>query len=194
MRKLSDGLFLECFQNTAATKGGGVLADDVVVDNVCLQLAADASNFDVLVMGNMYGDVVNDICASITPPSSPLKPLAVAGGVNFCASGSFGGDFAVFETVMSLRGLRRVYNTETLSISIDVDPAYGPDVDAGLDVDVDVDPAYGPDVDAGLDVDVDVDPAYGPDVDVDSCTAHIPNLLAATWATLRASFCRQYFF
>ncbi|MGI8849299.1 MAG: isocitrate/isopropylmalate dehydrogenase family protein, partial [Pyrinomonadaceae bacterium] len=55
--KLSDGLFLECFYN-AAKDYPEITADDKIIDNCCMQLVMNPQQFDVMVMENLYGDIV----------------------------------------------------------------------------------------------------------------------------------------
>lgn len=84
--KLSDGLFLECFRNVAK-EFPKISAREILVDNLCMQLVQDPTVFDVLVMPNMYGDIVSDLTAGL------IGGLGVAQGANL---GLYG---AVFEPV-----------------------------------------------------------------------------------------------
>lgn len=84
--KLSDGLFLECFYNQAKLFPE-IEADDKIIDNCCMQLVMRPEQFDVLVMENLYGDIVSDLCAGL------IGGLGLAPGANI---GEFG---AVFEAV-----------------------------------------------------------------------------------------------
>ena len=84
--KLSDGLFLECFRN-AAEDYPQINVREILVDNLCMQLVQDPSRFDVLVMPNLYGDIVSDLAAGL------IGGLGVAQGANI------GRDCAVFEPV-----------------------------------------------------------------------------------------------
>jgi len=84
--KLSDGLFLECFRN-AAKNYPKIKTREILVDNLCMQLVQNPSQFDVLVLPNLYGDIVSDLCAGL------IGGLGVAQGANI------GVDFAVFEPV-----------------------------------------------------------------------------------------------
>lgn len=84
--KLSDGLFLECFRNVAK-EYPKINAKEILVDSLCMQLVQDPSKFDVLVMPNMYGDIVSDLTAGL------IGGLGVAQGANI---GLYG---AVFEPV-----------------------------------------------------------------------------------------------
>src|SRR5438874_7437722 len=84
--KLSDGLFLECFYNMARDFPD-IEADDKIIDNCCMQLVMRPEQFDVMVMENLYGDIVSDLCAGL------IGGLGLAPGANI---GELG---AVFEAV-----------------------------------------------------------------------------------------------
>src|SRR5688500_7858463 len=84
--KLSDGLFLECFYNVAK-KFPDIEADDKIVDNCCMQLVMRPEQFDILVLENLYGDIVSDLCAGL------IGGLGLAPGANIGEQG------AVFEAV-----------------------------------------------------------------------------------------------
>ena len=84
--KLSDGLFLESARKIASqhTKIG---FKEILVDNCCMQLVQNPNQFDVLLLPNLYGDIVSDLCAGL------IGGLGVAQGANI------GSDYAVFEPV-----------------------------------------------------------------------------------------------
>ncbi|MCH9650369.1 MAG: isocitrate/isopropylmalate dehydrogenase family protein [Deltaproteobacteria bacterium] len=84
--KLTDGLFLDCFRSQAE-KHPGIKADDRIIDALCMQLVIFPERFDVLVLENLYGDIVSDLCAGL------VGGLGVVGGANL------GEDCAVFEAV-----------------------------------------------------------------------------------------------
>ena len=84
--KLSDGLFLECFYNVAKDFPE-IEADDKIIDNCCMQLVMRPEQFDVMVMENLYGDIVSDLCAGL------IGGLGLAPGANIGEQG------AVFEAV-----------------------------------------------------------------------------------------------
>jgi len=84
--KLSDGLFLECFYRVAKDYPD-IEADDKIIDNCCMQLVMRPEQFDVLVLENLYGDIVSDLCAGL------IGGLGLAPGANI---GEIG---AVFEAV-----------------------------------------------------------------------------------------------
>src|SRR5829696_5083513 len=85
--KLSDGLFLEACQTVAAGYAGKVEFEDRIVDNMCMQLVQKPEIYDVLVLPNLYGDIVSDLAAGL------VGGLGVAPGANI------GEDGAVFEPV-----------------------------------------------------------------------------------------------
>ncbi len=84
--KLSDGLFLECFYNVAKDYPD-IESDDKIIDNCCMQLVMRPEQFDVLVLENLYGDIVSDLCAGL------IGGLGMAPGANIGEQG------AVFEAV-----------------------------------------------------------------------------------------------
>ena len=84
--KLSDGLFLECFYNVAKDFPG-IEAEDKIVDNACMQLVMRPEQFDVMVMENLYGDILSDLCAGL------IGGLGLVPGANIGEAG------AVFEAV-----------------------------------------------------------------------------------------------
>jgi isocitrate dehydrogenase (NAD+) len=84
--KLSDGLFLDCFYKVAKDYPE-ILSDDKIIDNCCMQLVMRPEQFDVMVMENLYGDIVSDLCAGL------IGGLGLAPGANIGEQG------AVFEAV-----------------------------------------------------------------------------------------------
>ncbi|HEX7497980.1 MAG TPA: isocitrate/isopropylmalate dehydrogenase family protein [Candidatus Limnocylindrales bacterium] len=85
--KFSDGLFLESCRTIAAQYEGKIAFEDRIVDNMCMQLVQKPELYDVLVLPNLYGDIVSDLCAGL------VGGLGVAPGANI------GPDAAVFEAV-----------------------------------------------------------------------------------------------
>src|SRR5215211_906373 len=85
--KLSDGLFLESCRTVAEEYTGRVDFEDRIVDNMCMQLVQKPELYDVLVLPNLYGDIVSDLAAGL------VGGLGVAPGANI------GEDGAVFEPV-----------------------------------------------------------------------------------------------
>lgn len=84
--KLSDGLFLECFRKISKDYPQ-INTREILVDNLCMQLVQNPNQFDVLVLPNLYGDIVSDLCAGL------IGGLGVAQGANI------GQNCAVFEPV-----------------------------------------------------------------------------------------------
>jgi len=85
--KLSDGLFLESCQQVAVEYDGRVAFEDRIIDNMCMQLVQKPELYDVLVLPNLYGDIVSDLAAGL------VGGLGVAPGANI------GEKAAVFEPV-----------------------------------------------------------------------------------------------
>ena len=83
--KLSDGLFLDCARKVA--QNYDLPLKEILVDNCCMQLVQNPNQFDVLLLPNLYGDIVSDLCAGL------IGGLGVAQGANI------GKDYAVFEPV-----------------------------------------------------------------------------------------------
>jgi isocitrate dehydrogenase (NAD+) len=84
--KISDGLFLECFQR-ASRDFQDIQAEEMIVDNMCMQLVKDPTRFQVMVMENLYGDIVSDLCAGLV------------GGLGVVPGANIGDHAAVFEAV-----------------------------------------------------------------------------------------------
>jgi isocitrate dehydrogenase (NAD+) len=84
--KLSDGLFLECAQRVAR-EHPDVEYDEIIIDNCAMQLVLDPTRFDILLLENLYGDILSDLCAGL------VGGLGVVPGMNI------GDDCAVFEAV-----------------------------------------------------------------------------------------------
>jgi isocitrate dehydrogenase (NAD+) len=84
--RLSDGLFLECARGVAE-EYPFIAFEEKVIDNVCLEMASDPSNFDVLVMENLFGDVISDLAAGLV------------GGLGLVPGANYGTRNAVFEAV-----------------------------------------------------------------------------------------------
>jgi len=84
--KLSDGLFLQCFRNVSKDYPN-IEADDRIVDNLCMQLVINPNQFDILLLENLYGDIVSDLTAGLV------------GGLGVVAGANIGENGAVFEAV-----------------------------------------------------------------------------------------------
>ncbi len=85
--KLSDGLFLDCAREVHAKEGAGIEYSELIIDNGCMQLVRDPSQFDVLLLENLYGDVISDLCAGLV------------GGLGVVPGSNIGDGVAVFEAV-----------------------------------------------------------------------------------------------
>ncbi|XP_077988886.1 isocitrate dehydrogenase [NAD] subunit alpha, mitochondrial-like [Glandiceps talaboti] len=85
--RMSDGLFLRCCRKVAEDFRD-IKFDEMYLDTVCLNMVQDPSAFDVLVMPNLYGDILSDLCAGLV------------GGLGVTPSGNIGaGGVAIFESV-----------------------------------------------------------------------------------------------
>ncbi|MGE0102801.1 MAG: isocitrate dehydrogenase (NAD(+)) [Blastocatellales bacterium] len=84
--KMSDGLFLECFRKVSQDYPD-IEADDKIVDNTCMQLVMRPQQFDVLLLENLYGDIVSDLAAGLV------------GGLGIVPGANIGELGAVFEAV-----------------------------------------------------------------------------------------------
>lgn len=84
--KLSDGLFLNCARRLAK-EYPEIEYGELIIDNACLQLVLQPADFDVLLMENLYGDIVSDLCAGFV------------GGLGIVPSANIGTEHAVFEAV-----------------------------------------------------------------------------------------------
>lgn len=84
--KLSDGLFLECCRDVARHYAD-IEYEECIVDNACMQLVTNPGQFDVLLLENLYGDIVSDLCAGMI------------GGLGVVPGANYGDKIAVFEAV-----------------------------------------------------------------------------------------------
>ena len=87
--RMSDGLFLRCCRE-AAQKFSSIKFEERYLDTVCLNMVQDPSQYDVLVMPNLYGDILSDMCAGLV------------GGLGLTPSGNIGLNGALFESVCNL--------------------------------------------------------------------------------------------
>lgn len=85
--KRTDGLFLDCARRMRDELGQGIDYEEMIIDNGCMQLVKDPTRFDVLLMENLYGDVVSDLCSGLV------------GGLGVVPGSNIGADCAVFEAV-----------------------------------------------------------------------------------------------
>jgi isocitrate dehydrogenase (NAD+) len=84
--KLSDGLFLRC-SRTVSKQYPEITYGEHIVDNTCMQLVMNPYQYDMLVMENLYGDILSDLCAGFV------------GGLGLVPGGNFGDECAIFEAV-----------------------------------------------------------------------------------------------
>uniref|UniRef100_A0A3Q1B494 Isocitrate dehydrogenase [NAD] subunit, mitochondrial n=1 Tax=Amphiprion ocellaris TaxID=80972 RepID=A0A3Q1B494_AMPOC len=97
--KLGDGLFLECCKEVASGYPE-ITFDSMIVDNTTMQLVSRPQQFDVMVMPNLYGNVVSNVCAGLV------------GGPGLVPGANYGEDYAVFETGTRNTG-KSIANTNT---------------------------------------------------------------------------------
>lgn len=86
IHKATDGLFLECFREIAQ-EYPDLEADDILIDNACMQLVVRPERFNVMILPNLFGDIVSDLCAGLV------------GGLGVAPGGNIGNGYAVFEAV-----------------------------------------------------------------------------------------------
>ncbi len=84
--KLSDGLFLECCRNVSKNYKQ-IQYEEMIVDNACMQMVMNPKQFDVLLMENLYGDIMSDLAAGLV------------GGIGVVPGANIGKDYSVFEPV-----------------------------------------------------------------------------------------------
>jgi len=84
--KLTDGLFLESFQQVAK-EYPELRSDDIIVDDLAMKLVVRPQDFDVVVLTNLQGDIISDLCAGLV------------GGLGFAPSANIGDHIAIFEAV-----------------------------------------------------------------------------------------------
>lgn len=83
--KLSDGLFLDTYRDVASKYD--IESDDLIVDAACMNLVINPEKYDVMVMPNLYGDIVSDLCSGLV------------GGLGMIPGANIGKEYAVFEAV-----------------------------------------------------------------------------------------------
>lgn len=84
--KITDGLFLECFYEVAK-EFPELKSDDVIIDDLCMKLVTRPDLFDTIVLTNLQGDIVSDLCAGLV------------GGLGFAPSANIGDHICIFEAV-----------------------------------------------------------------------------------------------
>ena len=85
--KLTDGLFLDCARRVHAAEHPEIEYAEIIIDAGCMKLVQDPSDLDVLLMENLYGDLISDLCAGLV------------GGLGVVPGSNIGTDVAVFEAV-----------------------------------------------------------------------------------------------
>ena len=107
--KMTDGLFLDAFRE-AAKKYPEMETDDIIVDNCAMQLVRNPAQFDCLVLPNLYGDIITDLCAGMV------------GGLGFAPGANIGDNCAIFEAVHGsapkYAGLKKVNPSAVLGSGI----------------------------------------------------------------------------
>src|SRR5207248_10363276 len=83
--KLADGLFLEAFR-AAAKKFPELATKEIIVDNCCMQMVTRPQQFDVMVMGNLYGDLISDLGAGVVGGISATAGINVGDGIRIYES------------------------------------------------------------------------------------------------------------
>ena len=84
--KMSDGLFIKCVKNVCADYPA-ITCDERIVDAACMHLVMNPTQFDVLLLPNLYGDIVSDLCAGLV------------GGLGVVPAANLGTEIGVFEAV-----------------------------------------------------------------------------------------------
>ncbi|EFJ48254.1 isocitrate dehydrogenase, NAD-dependent [Volvox carteri f. nagariensis] len=127
--KKADGLFLECCRE-AATKYPDIKYEELIVDNACMQLVSNPTQFDVLVMPNLYGDIISDLCAGLvgglglTPSMNiGLNGLALAEAVHGTAPDIAGKNKAnptalLLSSCMMLRHIGRKQDADNIQNAV----------------------------------------------------------------------------
>jgi isocitrate dehydrogenase (NAD+) len=85
--KLTDGLFLKCAQKIQEEEYPNIDYEEMIIDAGCMKLVQDPTRFDVMLMENLYGDLVSDMCAGLV------------GGLGVTPGANIGDEAAVFEAV-----------------------------------------------------------------------------------------------
>ncbi len=85
--KKSDGLFLDCVRRIHEEVAPEIEYEELIIDNACMQMVRDPSRFDVLLLENLFGDIISDLCAGLV------------GGLGVVPGANYGDEVAVFEAV-----------------------------------------------------------------------------------------------
>jgi isocitrate dehydrogenase (NAD+) len=108
--KYTDGLFLNIARELSLKYKDKIAFEEAIVDNLCMQLVLRPHNFDVLVLPNLYGDIISDLCAGL------IGGLGIAPGANI------GKEYALFEPVHGAapkyKGQNKVNPTATIQSAV----------------------------------------------------------------------------
>ncbi|NUO54534.1 MAG: NAD-dependent isocitrate dehydrogenase [Polyangiaceae bacterium] len=85
--KLTDGLFIKCARKAHKSEYPNIDYDEMIIDAGCMKIVQDPTKFDILLLENLYGDVMSDLCAGLV------------GGLGVVPGANIGDDAAVFEAV-----------------------------------------------------------------------------------------------
>jgi isocitrate dehydrogenase (NAD+) len=85
--KMTDGMFIRCAQNVHRTEYPNIEYDQMIIDAGCMKIVQDPTKFDILLLENLYGDVMSDLCAGLV------------GGLGVVPGANFGDNAAIFEAV-----------------------------------------------------------------------------------------------
>lgn len=85
--KKSDGLFLDCVREVHQAIAPEIEYEELIIDNACMQMVKDPTRFDVLLLENLFGDIISDLCAGLV------------GGLGVVPGANYGDEAAVFEAV-----------------------------------------------------------------------------------------------
>lgn len=109
--KLTDGLFLDCTREVAKAYPQ-IKLREILVDNCCMQLVQNPNQFDILLLPNLYGDIVSDLTAGLI------------GGLGVAKSANIGDDYAVFEAVHGsapdIKGMNKANPTALLLSAVEM--------------------------------------------------------------------------
>src|SRR3954471_18932964 len=144
--KLSDGLFLESCRTVAAAYEGRIEFEDRIVDNMCMQLVQKPDLYDVLVLPNLYGDIVSDLAAGL------VGGLGVAPGANYGENGAlfepthgsapkYAGQNKVNPTALILSGVLMLRHLEERDAADRLEQAIADVIAEGKDVTYDLKPS-----------------------------------------------------
>jgi isocitrate dehydrogenase (NAD+) len=146
--KFSDGLFLEVARQVAA-RNPDIAFNDRIVDNMCMQLVQTPQDYDVLVLPNLYGDILSDLCAAL------VGGLGVAPGANIGTAGAmfeavhgsapkYAGQNKVNPTAMILSGVLMLHHLGETAAAERLERAVAAVLAEGKDVTYDLRPGKNP--------------------------------------------------